>query len=211
MNPKPDPNRPLLLAKKKLREKAYAARDAQPDREKHSALICNTFTSLPAYRKARTVMMYLSCRSEVSTRETVQNALAADKRIVIPYCTVDDDGRNKLGLWWLESLNELIPGMWNILEPPKSRWGEAVKEIDPKELDLIMVPGVAFDPEGNRLGNGQGYYDRLLAEVRPDCELIGVCFESQIFEAIPMGPLDIALDGVLTEQHFYRGKGRGGQ
>lgn len=153
-------------------------------------------------------MLYLSCRSEVHTRGTVEAALGAGKRIVIPYCTVDDSGRNKLGLWWLESLDELVPGMWKILEPPKSRWGEAVKEIDPQALDLILLPGVAFDANGGRLGNGRGYYDRLLAEIIPGCQVIGVGFECQIFEEIPMDRFDRYLDVVITEAHFYPGKRR---
>lgn len=153
-------------------------------------------------------MCYLDCRSEVRTTSAVKTALAGEKRIVIPYCTGDGEGHKFLGLWWLQSLDELIPGMWNILEPPKSRWGEPGKEIDPRQLDLIMVPGVAFDAQGGRLGNGQGYYDRLLAEVRPDCELIGVGFECQIFKQIPMNKQDIYLDGVITERSFYKGIGR---
>ncbi|MGH8549337.1 MAG: 5-formyltetrahydrofolate cyclo-ligase [Methylococcales bacterium] len=208
MIPEQTPASPLALQKRALRERAYSARDAQSDKEQNSAWICKAFTSLPAFQNAETILLYLSCRSEVRTRETVHAALGGEKRIVIPYCTLDDAGRNKLGLWWLESLDELIPGMWNILEPPKSRRGESGKEIDPRNLDLIMVPGVAFDVRGGRLGNGQGYYDRLLAAVRPDCELIGVGFESQIFEEIPMGSFDIRLDGVITEKHFYPGKGR---
>ncbi|MGH8477057.1 MAG: 5-formyltetrahydrofolate cyclo-ligase [Methylococcales bacterium] len=78
--------------------------------------------------------------------------------------------------------------------------------FDRKALDLIMVPGVAFDATGARLGNGRGYYDRLFAEVRPDCPVSGVGFESQIFAEIPMDRFDIHLDGVMTEAHFYRVK-----
>jgi 5-formyltetrahydrofolate cyclo-ligase len=204
-----DAGNALLLAKRKLRETAWSARDAEADKDTKSTLICKAFTSLPAFQNAGTILLYLSCRSEVRTHGLVQTALGGGKRIVIPYCTADQAGRNKLGLWRLDSLNELVPGMWNILEPPKSRRGESGKEIDPRALDLIMVPGVAFDASGGRLGNGQGYYDRLLAEVRPDCELIGVGFESQIFDEIPMGRFDVCLDGIITEQRFYRGTGRG--
>jgi 5-formyltetrahydrofolate cyclo-ligase len=198
----------LATQKRELRQKAYTARNAQTDKEKNSARICDSFTALPAYHDAGTVMLYLSCRSEVRTRQTVKAALESAKRIIIPYCTKDDAGRNKLGLWWLESFNELVPGMWKILEPPKERWDENGKEVSPKEIDLIMVPGVAFDASGGRLGNGRGYYDRLLAEVRADCKLIGVGFESQIFDTIPMDEHDIYLDGVITEKQFYRGNGR---
>ncbi|MGH8553903.1 MAG: 5-formyltetrahydrofolate cyclo-ligase [Methylococcales bacterium] len=192
-----------------MRRIAYSTRNAQPDKEFISARICAAFTALPEYHDAGTVLLYLSCRSEVRTRPTVGAALASGKRIAIPYCTVDNSSRHKLGLWWLESLDELVPGMWNILEPPKSRWGEPVKEIDPQALDLIMVPGVAFVANAGRLGNGRGYYDRLLGELRSDCLAIGVGFETQIFEEIPMDRFDRYLDGVITEANYYRGKGRG--
>ena len=136
-------------------------------------------------------------------------SLETGKCIVIPYCTVNEQGNNKLGLWRIESLNELVAGMWNIMEPPKDRWGEPGKEVPPGEIDLALVPGVAFDVNGGRLGNGKGYYDRLLHEVRHDCELIGAGFQAQVFEQVPMDDHDVYLDGVLTETGFYRGKGRG--
>lgn len=194
--------------KQELRKQAYAARGAQPEKEQTSTLICNAFKALASYQNATTILFYLGCRSEVRTTAAVKSALSSDKQIVIPYCTANDEGHKVLGLWRLQSLDELDPGMWNILEPPKSRWGESGKEINPRKIDLIMVPGVAFDSKGGRLGNGQGYYDRLLAEVRPDCALIGVGFECQIFDQIPMDEHDIYLDGILTENRFYKGIGR---
>ena len=128
--------------------------------------------------------------------------------MVIPYCTKDEQGRNKLGLWRLEDFAELVPGMWGILEPPRQRWGEAGKEIAPEQLDLIMVPGVGFDRDGGRLGNGAGYYDRLLASVRADAVLSAVCYESQLLEQVAMEPHDVAMDTVMTEKTIYTGKGR---
>lgn len=189
-----------------LREKAYQLRNAQPDKALYSELICAAFTSLDTYQAAETLMLYLNCRSEVHTRKLVEAELGRAKRIVIPYCTKDTEGQNRLGLWWLESMDELVPGTWKIPEPPKARWGEIGKEIAPVELDLIMVPGVAFDCDGGRLGNGQGYYDRLLATVRPDCRLYGVGYESQLFGEIPMGAQDVYLDGVITEKSVYYGR-----
>jgi 5-formyltetrahydrofolate cyclo-ligase len=153
-------------------------------------------------------MCYLHCRSEVKTSDMVREQLATGKRTVIPYCTKDDNGSNKLGLWLLEDFQELQPGMWGILEPPKERWGESGKEIAPDELDLIMVPGVAFDRTGGRLGNGAGYYDRLLKMVRKDTVLIGVSFEAQMMPEIIMGPHDVYMDYVITEAAIYKGRGR---
>ena len=108
-------------------------------------------------------MWYLDVRSEVRTRHQLgRRARERQDGSSCPYCTVDEQGANKLGLWHLTSMDELVVGKWKILEPPRERWGEPGKEVDPRELDLVMVPGVGFSRDGARMGNGQGYYDRLL-------------------------------------------------
>lgn len=194
--------------KAQQRRRAYQARDEQPDKEALSRIICDRFMALPAYKRAQTVMWYLHCRSEVRTLETLSRQLGGDKIIVIPYCTEDTDGRPVLGLWRLQDLNELEPGMWGILEPPKARWGEPGKVVEPEQLDLIMVPGVAFDKAGGRLGNGAGYYDRLLSRIRADCVKAAVCYEAQLLPEIAMEPHDVYMDHVITERTAYSAQGR---
>ena len=190
-----------MTEKQKQRRKAYDVRNAQPDKENLSDIICNKFLAQSAYQQADTVMWYLHCRSEVRTLNFLTAALESSKNCVIPYCTVDQNGQNKLGLWLLENTSELIPGTWGILEPPESRWGE--KEVLPEQLDLVMVPGVAFDHQGGRLGNGAGYYDRLLNKVRADTVLSAVCYQGQLFPKIPMEAHDVYMDYVFTELHCY--------
>ncbi len=185
--------------KQQMRRAAYDARNAQPDKDRLSELAIARFVDLPEYQQARTAMWYLDCRSELRTRHALPAALAGGKRIVVPYCTVDERGENKLGLWRLETLDELIVGKWKILEPPRERWGEPGKEVDPRELDIVMVPGVAFSRQGARMGNGQGYYDRLLQQVRPDCPLVAVCYESQLFDDLIVAAHDVFMDKVITE------------
>lgn len=194
--------------KSQQRRKAYDARNGQTDKDAVSRIICAQFIAHPAYQSAKTVMWYSHCRSEVRTQATLFCELATDKRIVIPYCTKNEQRHNKLGLWLLEDFAELVPGMWGILEPPTQRWGEPGKEILPDQLDCVMVPGVAFDRNGGRLGNGAGYYDRLLKTVRADAVLIGVCFESQLVEQVVMEADDVTMDVVITEKSLYAGKGR---
>jgi 5-formyltetrahydrofolate cyclo-ligase len=194
--------------KAQQRRKAYDARNAQADKDTVSRIICDQITAHPAYRQAETVMWYIHCRSEVRTGPTLLQEIPTDKRIVIPYCTKDEQGYNKLGLWLLEDFAELVPGMWGILEPPRQRWGEAGKEIAPEQLDCIIVPGVAFDRQGGRLGNGAGYYDRLLRCVRADAVLIGACYESQLLDRVVMESHDVAMDFVITEKSIYTGLGR---
>ena len=191
-----------------MRRAAYDARAAQPEKERVSDLAVAAVARLPEYAAARTVLWYLDCRSELRTRQALPAALASGKRIVVPYCTVDELGANKLGLWRLQSMDELIVGKWKILEPPRERWGEPGKEVPPQELDLVIVPGVAFSRRGGRMGNGQGYYDRLLANVRGDCVLIGLCYECQLFEELVVSPHDVFMDKVVTELAVYIGEGR---
>jgi len=198
----------LMDAKGLMRRAAYDARNAQLDKERISELAVARLIELPEYRAAQTVMWYLDCRSELRTRQVLPAALASGKRIVVPYCTVDEAGANKLGLWWLQRLDELIIGKWKILEPPRERWGEPGKEIDPADLDLVIVPGVGFSRDGGRMGNGQGYYDRLLTQVRTDCPLLGLCYECQLFDDLVVGPHDVFMDKIVTESAVYEGRGR---
>lgn len=201
----------LVERKARLRRQAYDARNAQEGKDELSRVIVDRFRALPEYAAAGTVMWYLDVRSEVRTRHQVGAALEGGKRIVVPYCTVDEQGSNRLGLWRLAGMDELVVGKWKILEPPRQRWGEPGKEAQPDELDLVMVPGVGFDRDGARMGNGQGYYDRLLHQVRLDAPLVALAFECQIFPELPVGPHDISMDKVVTEQAVYRGRGRGGR
>ncbi|MDO9267574.1 MAG: 5-formyltetrahydrofolate cyclo-ligase [Methylobacter sp.] len=194
--------------KNRQRRKAHDARNGQMDKDAMSRIICAQFVAHPIYQQAKTVMWYIDCRSEVRTQPALLDELETGKCMVIPYCTKDEQGHNKLGLWRLEDFAELVPGMWGILEPPKQRWGELGKEVAPEQLDCIMVPGVAFDRNGGRLGNGAGYYDRLLKRVRADAVLIGVCFEAQLVEQVAMDAHDVAMDIVMTEKTLYAGKGR---
>jgi len=194
--------------KNQQRRNAYDARNGQTDKDDVSRIICARFIAHPVYQQSKTVMWYSHCRTEVRTQPALSGELETGKRIVIPYCTEDQQGHNKLGLWRLEDFAELVPGMCGILEPPQQRWGELGKEIAAEQLDCIMVPGVAFDQNGGRLGNGAGYYDRLLKSVRTDAVLIGVCFESQLVEQVVIEAHDVVMDFVMTERALYAGKGR---
>jgi 5-formyltetrahydrofolate cyclo-ligase len=192
------------MDKQQQRQLAYLARNAQVDKDKISATICQRIIELPEYQQAETVLWYVHCRSEVRTLSAFNRELQGNKRMVVPYCTVDENGEKCLGLWLLKSMEELQPGMWNILEPPaKSRWQAADRQIQPNELDLLLVPGVAFDVSGGRLGNGAGYYDRLLSQVRTDALRVGVCYESQIVSKVVRQAHDVLMHRVITEEAIY--------
>ncbi|MGH7200418.1 MAG: 5-formyltetrahydrofolate cyclo-ligase, partial [Planctomycetaceae bacterium] len=108
----------------------------------------------------------------------------------------------------LERMDELETGMYRILEPNEELRRRPEKRIVVEELDLILVPGVAFDRRGGRMGHGRGYYDKLLAHARPDAPLVALAFECQMFETIPVQEHDVFMEKILTETAIYEGRGR---
>ena len=191
--------------KKALREQAHANRNAQPNKDELSQQICAAFVALPEYAAARTVMYYVDVRSEVRTRHYLPTALTHHKRIVVPYCV-----NNELELFLLQDMTELAVGMYKILEPRAELRTLGERKVLAEELDLIMVPGVAFDRTGARMGHGFGYYDKLLAHARPDAPLVALAFECQLFPEIPTAAHDIFMDKIITELAVYPGRGRRG-
>jgi len=193
----------LFERKTAIRKQAHENRRQQPEKDAVSERIVRRFMDLPEYEKAGTVMFYVDVRDEVRTRQALPEALASGKRIVVPYCL---DG--ELELFWLENMDELELGMYRILEPKVELRDVAAKRLTPTDLDLVMVPGVAFDRNGGRTGHGKGYYDKLLQHARKDAPLIALSFECQLFEEIPAESHDIFMDKVVTEDVVYVGKGR---
>jgi len=194
----------LARHKKRLRRRGRVACDLEPHKDTASRAICETVAQMPTHAAAATIMWYVNRDSEVRTRHQIEADIARGARVVIPYC----DGA-ELGLWRLEQLDELEPGTWGIPEPPAARWREPGRQVAAGDIDLAVVPGVAFDTTGGRLGHGKGFYDRLMRKLRSNARCIGVCFESQIQREIPMGPEDVYVDRVVTQLAVYRGRGRG--
>ena len=200
-----------MIDKNELRRTAHDNRNKQEDKDELSRSIVGKFRSLPEYAAASTVMFYIDVRSEVRTRHILPRVLTKiipnyatkhrniDKKIVVPWC--NDDG--ELELFHLESMDELETGMYGILEPSEELRGLPQKQVDIKELDLIMVPGVGFDATGARMGHGKGYYDKLLENARQGTPLVALAFECQMFEEIPVASHDIYMDKIITERNIY--------
>lgn len=195
----------IQARKQQIREQAHANRRDQTEKDELSQAICQKFVELPEYRRAKTVMYYLDVRTEVRTRHYLPTALAGDKRVVVPYCV---DG--ELELFHLEHMDELEVGMYKILEPKAELRDVPAKKLSVAELDIIMVPGVAFDRTGARMGHGKGYYDKLLEHARGDTPLVALAFECQMFPEIPTAEHDIFMDKIITEKAIYEGRGRAG-
>lgn len=195
----------LQARKKAIREQAHSQRNAQPDKDELSRRICKKLVELPEYVAAGTVLWYVDVRSEVRTRDYLPDTLTQAKKIVVPYCV-----GSELELFHLTSMDELAIGKFRILEPRPELRRLAGKPVEVKELDLIVVPGVAFDRRGARMGHGFGYYDRLLNNARPDALLVALAFECQLFDEVPTEAHDIFMDRLITEKAVYRGQSRRG-
>jgi len=191
----------LAATKTALREEAHARRRAQPDKDALSQRICATLASLPEYQSARAVLFYLDVRAEARTRHYLPTALEHGKKIVVPYCVEGET----LELFHLERMDELVEGMYKILEPRPELRDAPGKRVDVREIDLVIVPGVAFDGRGARMGHGKGYYDKLLEHARPETPLVALAFECQLFPELPVAPHDVFMDKIITEQAVYQG------
>jgi 5-formyltetrahydrofolate cyclo-ligase len=152
--------------------------------------ICGQILALPAYVAARAIHCYLPMRSEVDTRPLIADALRKGKGVVVPVVVPKAD---ELAHAWLESLSAdaLEPGSFGTLNPRRGR------PALPGDWDVTIVPLLAFDRRGYRVGYGKGYYDRLLAETRTGA--IGVAFAVQEMDSLPAEPHDVPLDWIVTE------------
>ncbi|NQT36284.1 MAG: 5-formyltetrahydrofolate cyclo-ligase [Planctomycetes bacterium] len=193
----------IFRRKTAMRQMARERRAAQGDKDLASRRIGRQLIDSAEYARAETVLFYVDADSEVRTRETIEATWARGKRVAVPYCV-----GNELRLFPLEDWSELAPGIFGILEPRQALRDVAGKRLDTAELDLIVVPGLAFDRCGGRLGQGKGYYDRLLSDAPSHTAAVGVAFQCQLLPEVPMQPHDVFLDQVITEETVHQGKGR---
>ena len=184
-----------------LRAAAHLRRLHLTDGPQKSRLIIDRLTALPEYAAAGNVLCYVSFRTEVATHDLLPQLLAAGKRVVVPYCEAD-----RLELFRFNDFSDLSPRTLGILEPKAELRARDDRRVVVEEIDLFVIPGLAFDRAGGRLGYGKGYFDGLLKHARPDALLAAVAFECQLFDAVPMLPRDIRVDAIVTESNLYRRK-----
>ena len=178
------------------RELRAAVREAgkcfdETQRRKAAAHILARVEQLPEFAAAHTVALYWSLPDEVPTHEFVHK-WSGRKRILLPSCCGLNDGNDipKLIFRLFDPAEALIPGFLGIMEC-------CGDEVDPAEIDMAIVPGVAFDRTGNRLGRGKGLYDRFLS-AHPNLYKTGICFDYQLIEKIPAEAHDIKMDTVIS-------------
>jgi len=183
-----------VIDKKTLRSEILLQLRAQKeeDRSQKSRVIADRLFQLSEFKSANTVVLYASFDGEVETHTMIDQALREGKKVGLPKINVE---KREITLFYIESLeNDTLEGPFGILEPKEDK----NKKIDHNVIDLVGVPGVAFDKNNNRLGRGGGYYDRFLSTLPSHVSKVGLAFEFQILTQLPFEHHDVRLDHVLT-------------
>jgi len=179
------------LTKKQIRSKILLRLKTQKeeDRNRKSKLIKDKLFRTLEFLKAKIVMFYISFDGEVNTQDMIKEAHRLGKIVAVPVCKRP---RVTLRPCILRNKGKLKKGPYGICEP-------AVKEyIKLEDLDLVIVPGIAFDKKGNRLGRGRGHYDYFLKRVPRDTASIGLAFDFQILPSIPATTTDVSVDRIIS-------------
>ncbi len=178
------------MDKKVLRAQLMRQREAVPagEREKWDGLILGQLQKLEPYLTSRRVFVYLSVGWEVNTWPVVDDLISRGRHVYAP--VVQKNPRALLPRLYTSRSN-LTPAAFGILEPPADAPG-----LDPQQLDLVIVPGLAFSPSGYRIGYGGGFYDRFLAVSR--ARTVGLCYSS-FLRTVPVDPWDKPVDFIATE------------
>ncbi len=185
----------LKRTKRALRRDVIARRDALSERDRAAAslAIADRVAALPEAREARSAMAFWSFGSEVDTAPLIEHWVAGGKTVALPRIEGSD----------VEPV-AFVPGdpttetSFGAMEPAEGRL------LDPSELDLVIVPGVAFDRSGNRVGYGAGYYDRFLRRTRPGVPAVAIAFAAQVVPEVPTGGTDRRVDAIVTEAEVIR-------
>jgi len=179
----------MKLTKQKIRNTILMKLKTQKEenRNKKSAQLKNKLFRNRVFKKAKTVMFYMPFGGEVDTVDMIRSAQKIGKIVVVPVC-----GKNRMmSPCVLKDKGTLLRGPYGIREPALK------KPVNLKSLDLVIVPGLAFDKQGRRLGRGKGYYDRFLSRISQHSISIGLAYDFQILPSIPTTEYDIDVHKVI--------------
>ncbi len=184
--------------KRELRSRIRAQFAAIPETEikKQSAAITNSLLRLPEIVSANCVLIYVSHGKEVETHQIIRHLIALGKQVCVP--NYDDSSKKYLASKLQDFDADLAKRKFGILEPRP----ESTNPVALENLEVFVIPGLAFDQKGNRLGRGQGYFDRLL--IQTNGPKIGLSYNFQLIDEIPTSDKDISVDIILTNNAVIR-------
>ena len=182
------------LEKEKLRKSLLAQLKKQTSelRQKRSELIIEKLKRRSEFRKSIGTMFYIATPHEVDTKPLILEALGEGSKVIVPYVNRKTDSLMPIQMH--DFGRDLSPGSYGILEPQP----DLVGPFDLNHLDLVLVPGIAFDRRGHRLGRGKGYYDRFLKTLPPHVKCFGLAFDFQIVKSVPTDEFDMSVDRIIT-------------
>lgn len=184
-------------ARKIIREKLADYTSEQLD--SMSRVVTDRLSGLPRFAAAGVVMLYVSYAREVATHDLICRLLAQGKRVLVPRCGAGFG----MDVFEIKDFNkDLSPGYKGILEPDAQK----CRMVDPLDIDVLIAPLVGFSVERYRLGQGKGFYDRFVNRLSNRCLKIGLAFECQKLETLPVERHDMRLDVVATELEMYTDK-----
>lgn len=186
------------MNKSEIRANILHTRDAIPPAEKieKDRKIHISFQNTSDYTESKKILIYVSFGSEIDTHRLIVNALDAGKTVCVP---ITERKTHTITPSQILSMDELEPGEYGILAPKPDK----IRPVPGEIIDLTLVPGLAFDRNGYRIGYGGGYYDRFF-EKYPHGKKIALCYDFQLQDSIPLNSFDIPVDILITESKLIR-------
>lgn len=185
-----------IKEEKNALRKMYAEKRSSLDAEKKRLLdekIIERFISLATYRYTHTLLLYYPVKGEIDVRPLITHALGSGKRVALPKCEAKD---SVMHFHYINSLSELEEGRFGIMEP-----SEKAEMFDPKDLHgpcTVIIPALAYDKKGYRLGYGKGFYDRYFGTSQ--ISTVGLIYNDFLADRLPHGKYDIAVDLLVSEK-----------
>ena len=181
------------LKKKKLREEILQKLHSisKDEKERKVKLLKKKLFSLKEFKNAKCVMFYVSKHYEVNTHEMIDESIAMGKKVVVPI-TLREEKTLKLSEL-RDREKELIKSHYGIHQPGEKH----IRPVSLESVDFMVIPGIAFDRSGHRLGHGGGYYDRFLEKAPPTIFTVGLAFDFQVMDKLPTHATDIPVKRVL--------------
>lgn len=183
-----------MTDKQRLRKELLACREGVRGRAELSEKICGFLENWEPYKKAKAVLLYLWTGSEPQLDTLIGSGDKSGKRFFAPVCDLTEKG--SMTFFQVKDSSSVLPGKYGIREPERN-----IPFDDAKENAICLVPGIAFDKEGFRLGYGGGYYDRFLES--HNVFTAGICFQELLVDHLPHEPFDKRVNAVVTEEGIW--------
>lgn len=183
-----------LQTKKEIRKYIIEKREVieYSIRKEWDRIIFNKLVNNELYKNAKVIFTFVSYKSEVGTHQIIKHAIMDKKIICVPKIRSKEKG---IEIFRINSMSELSVGYYGILEPLDN-----CPAVSSEDLDLILMPGAAFDRQGGRVGYGMGYYDRFLTNMKDCVDKIALAYDFQVLDRVPMEERDVRINGIITNE-----------